>query len=201
MDFGLPVRAVFASAGIAGIALALAARETLANFSGRVSILIDKPFKNGDFIILDSGERGEVKSVGMRSTRVQTRDDIQITIPNSVITNVKIVNQCAPSPPFRIWEKVDVAHSSELTTVESILIDVAKNNPLVLETPPHWHLFSHSAILTFSSNSSPGLFYPHDYGQLVHELSKTIHSRFREEGVVIPFPQRDVHLHKGKNNK
>ncbi|MCP4574912.1 MAG: mechanosensitive ion channel, partial [Deltaproteobacteria bacterium] len=107
---GLPVTALFASAGVVGLAVALAARETLANFFGGVSLLTDKPFKVGDYIVLDSGERGEVRKVGMRSTRILTRDDILITIPNSLITNLKITNQSAPRPSFRVRLKVGVAY-------------------------------------------------------------------------------------------
>ena len=59
------------------------------------------PFKAGDYIILDSGERGQVKEIGMRSTRILTRDDILISIPNSVKTNVKIIKESAPKPRLR----------------------------------------------------------------------------------------------------
>lgn len=121
LNFGLPVNAVFASAGIAGVALALAARESLANFFGGISILFDGPFKTGDFIVLDTGERGEVKSIGMRSTRLLTLDGILITIPNSVITNAKVVNESAPYPHFRVRVAVGVAYGSDLDLVETVL--------------------------------------------------------------------------------
>ncbi|WP_028583129.1 mechanosensitive ion channel family protein [Desulfogranum mediterraneum] len=192
--FGLPVSAVFASAGIAGVAVALAARETLANFFGGISILMDRPFKAGDYIVLDSGERGEVKAVGMRSTRLLTRDDILITIPNSVITNVKIVNQSAPYSHFRVRIKIGVAYGSDLDQVEAILVNTARNNPLVMATPaPRARLrrFNDSAIdfelLVWAKQ-------PHERGKLTHELSKQIYKRFNEAGVNIPYPQREVRL-------
>ena len=116
--FGLSVTAVFASAGIMGLAIAMAARETLANFFGGISILLDKPFTTGNYIILDSGERGEVVDIGLRSTRILTRDEILICIPNSVITNVKIVNESAPAPRFRIRIKIGVAYGSDIEQVE-----------------------------------------------------------------------------------
>ena len=76
---------LFASAGIAGIAVALAAKDTLANFFGGISIFMDNAYKVGEYIILDSGERGEVVEIGIRSTRIKTRDDVIVTIPNSII--------------------------------------------------------------------------------------------------------------------
>lgn len=195
--FGLPVTAVFASAGIAGVAVALAARETLANFFGGVSIFLDRPFRAGDYIVLDSGERGEVKAVGMRSTRLLTRDDILITIPNSVITNVKIVNQSAPHHHFRVRIKVGVAYGSDLDKIEGILMDLAHGHPMVMERPePRVRLraFGDSSInyelLVWAKR-------PQDRGRLIHELSRSVYQRFEEEGVSIPFPQRDVHLVSG----
>ncbi|MFH1913513.1 MAG: mechanosensitive ion channel family protein [Pseudomonadota bacterium] len=192
--FGLPVTAVFASAGIAGVAVALAARETLANFFGGVSIFLDRPFRAGDYIVLDSGERGEVKAVGMRSTRLLTRDDVMITIPNSVITNVKIVNQSAPEPHFRVAIKVGVAYGSDLDRVEAALLGAAEGNTMVMRTPePRARLrsFGESSInyelLVWAAR-------PHDRGRITHELAREICRRFAEAGVEIPFPQRDVHI-------
>ncbi|ADU64278.1 MAG: mechanosensitive ion channel family protein [Pseudodesulfovibrio sp.] len=192
--FGLPVTAVFASAGIAGVAVALAARETLANFFGGVSIFLDRPFRAGDYILLDSGERGEVQAVGMRSTRLVTRDDIMITIPNSIITNSKIVNQSAPQPYLRVQIKIGVAYGSDLDKVETALMEAAKDNALLRKTPQ-----PRARLRTFGDSSINYEFQvwvkrPHDRGRAVHELSREIYRRFTEQGIEIPFPQRDVHI-------
>ena len=192
--FGLPVAALFTSAGIAGVAVALAARETLANFFGGMSIFLDRPFRTGDYIVLENGERGEVKAVGMRSTRIVTQDDILITIPNSVITNVKIVNQSMPAQHFRIHLKIGVAYGSNLEQVEKILMDLAQKNQMVRKTPPpqvRLCSFGNSAI---DLELLVWAFRPHDQGQLTHELNRTIYDRFDEEGIVIPYPQLDIHM-------
>jgi len=197
-SFGLPVTAIFTSAGIAGVAVALAARETLANFFGGVTIFLDRPFRAGDYIILDSGERGEVKTVGMRSTRILTRDDILITIPNSVITNVKIVNQSMPQQHFRIRLKIGVAYGSDLEQVETTMKEVALANPLVMPTPaPRVRLrsFGDSAI---HFELLAWVIRPHDQGRLIHELSKALYQCFRKEGIEIPYPQLDVRLRSGQ---
>jgi MscS family membrane protein len=103
---GMSFTAVFASAGIVGLGVALAARKTLANFFGSISIFLDRPFKSGDYIVLDPGERCQVVEVGLRSTRMMIRDDIQISIPNSLMTNAKVVNESAPQPRYRVRIKV-----------------------------------------------------------------------------------------------
>ena len=126
---------LLASAGIAGVAVALAAKETLSNFFGGVTVLLDQPYKVGDYIILDSGERGEVVEIGLRSTRILTRDDVQISIPNSVITNTKVINESAPEPRFRVRVKVGVAYGTDVDQVEEVLLAVAKGNPLVVPEP------------------------------------------------------------------
>ncbi len=191
---GVSFTAVFASAGIAGVALALAARETLSNFFGGVMILMDRPFKTGDYIVLDSGERGMVVNVGMRSTRILTRDDIQIAIPNSIITNTRVINESAPLPLFRIRIKVGVAYGSDIDQVEHILLAIARQNDLVSPTPEprvRFRAFGDSALefelLCWARR-------PHDKGRLIHGLNREIYTTFKAQGIDIPFPQRDVHL-------
>lgn len=191
---GISLTAVFASAGIAGAALALAARETLGNFFGGISILMDRPFKTGDYIVLESGERGMVVNVGMRSTRIITRDDIQIAIPNGILTNTKVVNESAPQPRFRVRIRVGVAYGSDIDRVEQVLLAAAAGNQLVSPTPEprvRFRAFGDSALdfelLCWARR-------PHDKGRLVHELNQTIYKSFEAEGIQIPFPQRDVHL-------
>jgi MscS family membrane protein len=100
--WNVDITPLIASAGIVGAAVAFASKDTIANFFGGISVFIDRPFCIGDYIVLDKGERGEVVAIGVRSTRIKTRDDIQITVPNSIIANTKIINESAPVPKFRV---------------------------------------------------------------------------------------------------
>ena len=191
---GLSLTAVFASAGIVGLGVALAARETLANFFGGVSIFLDRPFRSGDYIVLDSGERGQVVDVGLRSTRLLTRDDIQISIPNSLMTNTKIINESAPRPQFRVRIKVGVAYGTNVDRVEEILLSVTRNNTMLLLAPEprvRFRKFGDSALdfelLCWARRSE-------DRGRLIHQLNNQIYKAFDAAGIQIPFPQRDVHL-------
>ena len=198
--FGLSVTAVFASAGIAGLAIAMAARETLANFFGGISLLLDKPFTTGNYIILDSGERGEVVDIGLRSTRILTRDEILICIPNSVITNVKIVNESAPAPRFRIRIKIGVAYGTDVEQVEIILMKLAQGNELAANNPAprvRFRAFGDSSLdfelLCWARR-------PEEKGRLIHSLNKEIYHALNKANIIIPFPQRDVHLVPGHGN-
>jgi MscS family membrane protein len=185
---------LFASAGIAGIAVALAAKDTLANFFGGISVYVDRSYKVGDYIILDSGERGEVTDVGIRSTRVKTRDDVLITIPNSIMANSKIINESAPIPRFRIRIPVGVAYGSDIGRVEETMLAVAlANSRVVRELEPRVRLRAFGA----SSVDFELLCWVEDpsmKGLAIHEILGSIYNAFEEKGITIPFPQQDVHL-------
>lgn len=189
---------IFASAGIAGIAIALAAKDTLANFFGGISVFMDRAYKVGEYIILDSGERGEVVEVGIRSTKIKTRDDVLITIPNSIMANSKIINQSAPQPSFRIRLDIAVAYGTDLDEVEELLLQVVSDNNQVIRQPaPRLRLrsFGDSAV-----NFQLLLWVrdPRERGRQTHLLLKEIYRCFNENNISIPFPQRDIYVRSGK---
>lgn len=189
---------LLASAGLAGAAVAFAAKDTISNFLGGISILVDRPYTVGHYIVLDSGERGEVVDIGLRSTRIKTRDDILITVPNSLMANSKIINESAPVKRFRVRIPVGVAYGSDLQKVEKILLDAAAANPGVEKHPdPRVRLrtFADSSLnfelLCWAAD-------PEMRGKITHELNTAVYGQFEAGGVKIPFPQRDVHLYQSE---
>ena len=185
---------LFASAGIAGIAVALAAKDSLANFFGGISIFADKTFKLGDYIIIDNDQRGEVVEIGVRSTRIKTRDDVLITIPNSILANSKIINESAPIPRFRIRVPLGVAYGSDLDRVEAVLLAVADSNPSVVKDPE-----ARVRLRSFGSSSVDFELLcwvedPRFKGLEIHNLLKSIYKSFETNSITIPFPQQDVHI-------
>lgn len=197
----IAITPIFASAGIAGIAIALAAKDTLANFFGGISIYMDRSYKVSEYIILDSGERGEVVELGIRSTKIKTRDDVLITIPNSIMASSKIINQSAPKPSFRIRVDVGVAYGSDLDQVENVLMEIAQKHPGVAKAPAprvRARRFGDSSIdfqLLCWVND------PRVRGRMTHDLIKEIYKTFNEQAIQIPFPQRDVHLVSAKTEE
>lgn len=187
------VTALLASAGILGLALSFAAKDTLANVFAGVSILVDNPYKVGDFVVLDSGERGEVTQIGIRSTRLLTRDDVEITIPNAVIGNAMIVNETGgPHEKYRVRNKVSVAYSSDLQAVCDLLKDIAMNQTGVCDTPvPRVRVreFADSGINIELLSWVPK---PVERGRILHELNLKIFNAFKEHNIEIPFPQQEV---------
>ena len=200
-ELGISLTAVFASAGIVGLALALAVRETIANFFGGINILVDRPFRTGDYIILDSGERGEVVEVGLRSTRINTRDDVQISIPNSVITDAKIINESVPKNRFRVRIKIGVAYGSDVEQVERLLLQTAKSNQLVTLLPEARVRFREFGDSALEFELLCWAYKPDIKGKLMHQLNRDIYKAFNAAGVTIPFPQREVHVVKDEEPK
>jgi len=185
---------LFASAGIAGIAVALAAKDTLANFFGGISIFMDNTYKVGEYIILDTGERGEVTEIGIRSTRIKTRDDVTVTIPNSIIANSKIINESAPIPRFRIRVPVGVAYGSDLEKVEQVLLDVAAASSNIEKYPEPRVRLRAFADSSLNFELLCWVKDPRDKGLEVHNLLKAAYKVFAAQDIVIPFPQRDLHI-------
>ncbi|MEE4243718.1 MAG: mechanosensitive ion channel family protein, partial [Desulfopila sp.] len=146
----IDMTAWLASAGIAGIAIGFAAKDTLSNLFSGVFILADAPYKIGDYIVLDRGDRGKVMNIGLRSTRILTRDDIEITIPNSIIGNSTIINQSGGHhTKMRLRVKIGVAYGSDTDLVREVLLQVAKNDSLVCAMPEprvRFRLFGASSL-------------------------------------------------------
>jgi small-conductance mechanosensitive channel len=191
----ISITPLMASAGIAGAAIAFASKDTIANLFGGLTVFLDKPYKTGDYIVLDSGERGEVVAIGMRSTRMKTRDDIMITLPNSVIANSKVINESAPEPRFRMKIPVSIAYGSDIELVQKTLLQISSDNKQVLSHPEprvRFRAFGDSSLnfdlLCWAKE--PAL-----RGLTIHELNCAIYNSFKDLQIVIPFPQRDVHLH------
>jgi MscS family membrane protein len=191
----IDVTAWLASAGIVGLALSFAAKDTLSNLFAGVSIIMDAPYKTGDYIILDSGERGVVTNIGLRSTRILTRDDIEITVPNGIIGNSTIVNEAGgPSRQHRIRVSVGAAYGSDVDRVVETLENVATSNADILAEPAPRARFRGFGDSSLDFELMGWIADPGDRGRVQHELNIGIYKAFIEERIEIPFPQRDLHV-------
>jgi small-conductance mechanosensitive channel len=192
-----------ASAGVIGIAVGFAARDTLANLISGVSIIADAPYKIGDYIVLDTGERGVVTDLGMRSTRLLTRDDVEISIPNAVMGNAKITNESGgPAVEHRIRIPIGVAYGTRPQHVVEALEAVARDNDMVLPHPAprvRMRAFAESSV---NFELLVWIRLPEQRGLALHKLLMEIEEKFRQEGIQIPFPQRDIHIRtQGEDSK
>jgi len=195
LAWNIDVTAWLASAGIVGLALSFAAKDTLSNLFAGVSIVMDAPYKAGDFIILDSGERGLVTDIGLRSTRILTRDDVEITVPNGIIGNGKIINEAGgPPAQHRIRVGVGVAYGSDIDHVIEVLAGVAADHAEILQHPEprvRFRLFGESSL---DFELLGWIARPIDRGRVTHELNCAVYKALNSNKIEIPFPQRDLHV-------
>ncbi len=198
----IELTAWLASAGIIGVALSFAAKDSLANLFAGAFILADAPYKLGDFIILDSGERGKVTQIGLRSTRLLTRDDIEITIPNSVMGNSKITNESGgPHENERVRVPVAVAYGSDLDQVESLLLEIANSHEEILDIPEPRVRFRSFGDSGLNLELLMWIHEPVQRGLMKHLVGKEIYKCLQREGIEIPYPKRDVYLKNKEDQK
>ena len=188
-QWGISVATLLAPAGILGIIVGFAARESVANFFGSISLYADETYKRGDFIELESGAAGTVRDISVRSTELQTLDGDLVTIPNSHLNDTKIVNKSSPRPERRIKSQVGVSYDADPDRVIEILTEAA--TPLSNRREPQVHLrsFGDSALVfeVFVWIEAPG-----DKLGTEHELNMAIHEALAEAGIEIPYPQREL---------
>ncbi len=184
-----------ASAGVAGIALGFAAKDTLANFISGIFILADAPYRVGQYIIIDGTTRGAVTEIGMRSTRILTRDNVEVTVPNAVIGNAKIINESSgPSPRMRVRVTVGVAYGSDADQVKELLLACAKKvNHTSKDQDPSVR-FTALGESSLDFQVLVWVEHPMYRGRVTDELNTRIYRALNEANIEIPFPQRDLHI-------
>jgi MscS family membrane protein len=197
--FEIDVTPLLAGAGIAGIAVALAAQDFISNFFGGAIITVDKPFKVGDRIKVDD-YYGDVISVGTRSTRIKTLDYQIVTIPNNKLTTNIIINYSEPDPKLRITIPITVAYGSDPLRVKKILLDIAhdaiKNTEYFLEDPAPTVFFEEFAESSLNFVLKIWMRKYNLPDEAKDSINCRIAERFTREAIEIPFPQMDVHMKK-----
>lgn len=193
--WNIDITAWLASAGVAGIAVGFAAKDTLANLFAGIFILADAPYKVGDFIVLDESTAGQVVNIGIRSTRILTRDDVEVTIPNAVIGGSKIVNQSGgPHVKTRIRIEVSAAYGSDIDLVASTLLECKNEVPNVAAQPApkvHFRRFGGSGLefelLVWVDD-------PFEQEVTRSTLNSKVYKAFARAGIEIPYNKHDVYI-------
>ncbi len=193
--FGFDLMYFLAGAGILGLAIAFGAQETLNNLFAGFFLLLERPFKVGDLVMMEDGVVCEVKKVGLRSTTLyNTWDPLYFVMPNRHIADSKITNVLRPDPKYWVKINVGVAYGSDIELVKEILLRVAMEHPETMKDEDHlpWSrfmAFGDSALEFRVTAWVPD--FEINY-RVASELRETIDKEFRKHGVQIPFPQRDI---------
>ncbi|MDN3652300.1 mechanosensitive ion channel family protein [Thalassotalea ponticola] len=194
-SWSIDMSAWLASAGIVGIAVGFAAKDTLANLFSGVFIMADAPYKIKDYIVLETGERGEVTNIGLRSTRILTRDHIEITVPNSMMGNTKIINESAgPSTKSRIRAQVGCAYDSDIDLVQEVLMQVAQEEKELCRFPQPVVRFRAFGGSSLDFELMGWIDLPENRGRILHQINNAIFKKFAEHNIEIPYAKRDLYI-------
>ena len=148
-------------------------------------------FSPGFWLSVFFSFQAEIKRVG----GTLTRDDVEISVPNSVMGNAKVINETGgPHEKFRIRVGVGVAYGSDIDQVEQALINVASSHPEICSTPKPLTRFRAFGNSSLDFELLAWVNEPILRGRLEHELHCGVYKAFNEAGIVIPFPQQDIHI-------
>jgi MscS family membrane protein len=183
---------LLATAGIAGIAIGFAVRDSLANILGGLQLVLDRTFKVGDMIELESGEKGVILDIGIRSTKLRTFDNEVIYIPNGLLANTKIKNFTVPDLSVRVNVNFGVEYGSDPEKVRSVVLDAVKKIDNVIERP--------EPVVQFLNMSDSSLdfvarvwvqSYTEGYSTKL-KATDEIYNALNTANIGIPFPTRTV---------
>lgn len=192
---GVPMTSMIAVLGSAGLAIGLALQGSLSNLAGGLMILVFKPFVVGDFILVGA-QSGTVKSVNIFYTVLATPDNKRVVIPNGIVSNETVVDN-SYYDTRRVDLTFSVAYDADIDAVKAALYGLAAAHPLVLDDP------APVARLNTQGDSALGFVLrawcaTDDYWEVYHDLTEQVKERFDAQGIAIPYPQLDVHLHEGR---
>ncbi|MFA5105378.1 MAG: mechanosensitive ion channel family protein [Candidatus Micrarchaeia archaeon] len=199
---GVEVSPLLASLGIAGLAVALAFQDTLGNFFAGVYISLDRPIREGDYIMLEGGYEGYVQKIGWRSTQIRLLSNNIVVVPNSKLASSVITNYYSPDKALAVLVPVSVAYGSDLEKVERITNEVAEKMQQTVKGADS----AFKPFIRYGSFGDSGINFNvimranefTDRFLLTHEFIKALHKRFAKEKVEIPYPKRDVYVHRRK---
>lgn len=192
--FRVNVSGLLATAGIASLAVALAAQESIANVIGGFALMADRTFRPGDRLELADGKVGDVVDISLRTTRIHTLEDTMLIVPNSELAKARIVNHSFPTSRIAVFENIGIAYGSDVQRAKRVLLEIAAADDKVLKDPKPLALF-----IGFGDSALNLLFIFSiaDYrekGIMLDRVNSEIDRRFRQEKIEIPFPQRDIHI-------
>lgn len=190
-QFGVETASIIAVLGTIGLAIGLALQGTLSNIASGIMLLVLRPFNVGDFVDI-GGTMGVVDEIGLFVTEMHTPDNIAVTMPNSRIWGDKIENY-TKNNSRRVDMEFGISYNDDLDEAMTLIKDILSNDERILPEPEPL-----IAVGTLADNSVNILVRPwtqtENVWPLRYDLTKRVKSRFDEEGISFPYPQRDVHV-------
>ncbi|MBU3950210.1 MAG: mechanosensitive ion channel family protein [Proteobacteria bacterium] len=201
---GLNIMPFVAGAGIAGIAIGFAAKDTLSNLIAGVLLIIDRPFEIGDRIEVwtapqNSATWGDVIDIGLRATKIRTTDNIVIIIPNNEIMKRDIINYTTITKEIRVRIPIGIAYDADIKKAKEFIIKVSLELDWVMKEPEPKvvvHSFGDSAV---NLQARVWINEPRRRIDTVSYITDRIKEVFQQEGIEIPYPKRDIYIKSEKS--
>lgn len=193
--FGIEADALITTLGVGSLAIALAAQETLSDIISGFMIMIDRPFGIGDRVeLLDINTWGDVTEVGLRSTRILTRDNRMVTIPNSVIGKGLIVNYSDPSTVYRVETHVGIAYGTDIEFARQVMIDAIAAEEWVMKEK-----LIEALLLEFGESAlifRVRCWIEHyvETRRVIDKMNTALYKALNEANIAFAMPQRRVHF-------
>jgi potassium efflux system protein len=183
-------------AGALSVGIGFGLQNIVNNFVSGLILLFERPIKTGDWVVVGDTQ-GYVKRISIRSTQIQTFDQADVIVPNSDLISNQVTNWMLRDPRGRIIVPVGVAYGSDTEQVRDIMLAVAKEHPLVITHEPLLEakvLFRGFGDSALNFELRCFIHYIDQLIQVTSDLNFAIDKAFREHGISIPFPQRDLHV-------
>ncbi len=194
---GISLSSLTALGAVLMVGIGFGLQNIAQNFISGLIILFERPVKVGDHVTVN-GVSGRVSEVGARSTLLHTRDDVAIIVPNSQFISEQVVNQSFTGEKMRVHMNVGVAYGSDTQKVESILMDIARSNQHVLKKPEPKVFFEGFGDSSLDFSLSVWIDDIWEQRKILSDIRFKVDQNFREQDIVIPFPQRDLHIKKSE---
>ncbi len=193
--FEINITAMVTTLGIGSLAIALAAQSALEDSISGFLIMVDRPFRIGDRIeLMDLDTWGDVVDIGLRSTRIRTRDNRMVVVPNSVIGKSLVVNYAYPNDQYRLQIHIGVAYGTDLEKARQVMVDAVKGVEGVLPDRKVEALFLEFGESTLIFRVRWWLESYVDTRRMFDRVNTALYNALQKENIQLPFPQLDVHI-------
>ena len=196
---GLNVMPFVAGAGVAGIAIGFAAKDTLSNLISGVLLIIDRPLKVGDRIEVwaapkNSATWGDVVDIGLRATKIRTTDNIVIIVPNNEIMNRDIVNYTAITDEIRVRIPIGIAYESDLQKAKEIIIEISLQLDWVMKDPAPKVVVRNFGASSVDLQARVWISDPRRRMDTISYITDNVKEAFDRDGIEIPYPKREIYI-------
>lgn len=193
--FDVNITAMVTTLGIGSLAVALAAQNTLEDTINGFMIMLDRPYRIGDRIeLLDLDTWGDVVDIGLRSTRIRTRDNRMVVVPNSQIGKSLVVNYAYPNDQYRLQIHIGIAYGSDIEKARQVMVKAVSKVEGVLPDRPVEALFLEFGDSAMIFRVRWWLESYVDTRRMFDRVNSALYKALENENIQLPFPQMDVHM-------